>query len=146
SHSGPMAPRRLDCDFETYLCGWLVVGRGGQQRSNWFKTNDPDIEPGKDHTGMKMPRPTHYGNSLTTHLSEPSNTPYDSILQSGQPLNHSASTTYCLTFWYYYFGIERANFTVYISSNSSLQKAIPLWRRNLPTERSWQQAFIEIGK
>ncbi|KAH9425788.1 hypothetical protein DERP_005006 [Dermatophagoides pteronyssinus] len=152
--SKPESIEKLNCDFETGLCGWIIANDDDddnqQQSLSWFRTNRPDIEPGEDHTSRIRPLPKKHGIWLTDSIKLADNIPRrTSILKTASKIkvkNANVADIYCFSFWYYFFGIESGLLSViFRQSNENFKISRMLWQRIRPTVRNWQQAWIEVN-
>ena len=130
----------LTCDFEQSMCGWLVIDTG--PKLGWYRTSNIFVEPGIDHTSLKRPQPKLHGTWITseTNLGDEYHTNY---FQSAHIIKASKNVN-CISFWYYYFGVEMSQFSLFISPDSSTNNLNQLWTRIRPKERNWSQAYVEI--
>lgn len=136
----PMKMSELYCDFENDLCGWEIPGEANM--FSWFRTNSDEIEPGNDHTCLIRPKPSKCGYWLTTtnleSMAIQNQIRSQRILRPQPGRNH-----FCVMFWYYFFGIRRSIFEVFIQ-DAKRKTNTSVWLRIIPNVRSWQKAFIEI--
>jgi len=155
-HLAPVTPKPgsegafIACDFESDLCGWQVIGVS--VRSNWLRTTDGGKEPGIDHTSLQKPKPAKSGTWLTTQSAVGGGLQADTdYLSTVMPLK--AGKTYCLSFNYYFIGIDLGSSLALYASKSSKASANPasdadytaLWFTDLPLTRNWNFRQVEIG-
>jgi hypothetical protein len=106
------------------------------------RTNNPQIDPGYDHTSRIRPTPPQSGYWLTTRR-EPgmigNNTATLMTIEkitSGEPK--------CLTFWYHMFGRDPATFALVLSQVKSEIDGYVLWVKKTPQSNNWLKAEVTI--
>ena len=157
THRPPVATDALSCTFEAEeeggggTCGWKITGLGGA-RSNWERiSGNPNIEPGGDHTGTRIPRPAHYGSWLTTQ-SKADDRPETDYLVGAVPLK--GGTRYCFTFWYYFMQVDMDSYLGLFAAKGPLAVVSPLrsdyyeplWTSSNAEARNWNNRSIQLDE
>lgn len=136
----------VSCTFESDLCGWTVANNEKGFRSNWLRVgNRSNVEPGTDHTCLQQPRPKQCGTWLSTQAKTDEKREED-FLQTVYPLK--ANTTYCFSFWYYFYGSSGKNnrLGVYLTKGDKLSadKLNSQWLISKPRARKWLFQHLEL--
>ncbi len=140
-------PKAVSCSFENDLCGWVVTSPSGL-RSNWARmANSTTVEPGTDHTCLQKPRPKSCGEWLTTQAKADDHREVDYIKTTVQL---KANTTYCFSFWYYFYAVSGSNeLGLYLTNDGKLLADADylksLWTIKKPRAKKWLFQHVEIS-
>ena len=109
------------------------------------RTNSEDVDPDHDHTQYVRPRPDKFGYWLYTRRMPAmrGNNSATLMTERAQPVT---STSQCLTFWFYMFGFDPANFSVMANNVNSPFSGHPqvLWIKRQPQSNRWVKAQVNV--
>ncbi len=107
-----------------------------------MRTQNPQIDPGYDHTSRILPTPPQSGHWLTTKRELGMIGNNTATLMTIEKI--TSVEPKCLTFWYHMFGRDPATFALVLNQNKSEFGGYVLWVKKTPQSNNWLKAQVTI--